>query len=110
MLEWELKRGLKELKEEWKAIQRGRYVSGRELQAIGRLKRKGPPELERLKRRLEQVYESQTVNRPPRTPPKAHCLISYRTLLNIYRESTVLLWYCYGIGPCGSRPQYCLIL
>jgi hypothetical protein len=27
-------------------------------QAIGRLKRKGPPELERLKRRLEQVYEN----------------------------------------------------
>jgi hypothetical protein len=27
-------------------------------QAIGRLKRKGQPELERLKRRLEQVYEN----------------------------------------------------
>jgi hypothetical protein len=27
-------------------------------QAIGRLKRKGQPELERLKRRLEQVFEN----------------------------------------------------
>lgn len=27
-------------------------------QAIGRLKRKGQPELERLKRRLEQIYEN----------------------------------------------------
>jgi hypothetical protein len=27
-------------------------------QAIGRLKRKGQPKLERLKRRLEQVYEN----------------------------------------------------
>ena len=27
-------------------------------QAIGRMKRKGQPELERLKRRLEQVYEN----------------------------------------------------
>jgi hypothetical protein len=27
-------------------------------QAIGRLKRKGQPELERLERRLEQVYEN----------------------------------------------------
>jgi hypothetical protein len=27
-------------------------------QAIGRLKQKGPPELERLKRRLEQAYEN----------------------------------------------------
>jgi hypothetical protein len=32
-------------------------VGGRELQAIGRLKRNGQPELERLKKRLEQVYE-----------------------------------------------------
>jgi len=46
----------------------------------------------------------------PPPPPNAHCLISYWTLPNIYRESTVLLWYCYGIGPCGSMPQYCLIL
>jgi hypothetical protein len=30
-------------------------------QAIGRLKRKGPPELERLKRRLEQVYEDRSL-------------------------------------------------
>jgi hypothetical protein len=30
----------------------------RATQAIGRPKRKGQPELERLKRRLEQVYEN----------------------------------------------------
>jgi len=29
-------------------------------QAIGRVKRDGQPELERLKRRLKQVYESNT--------------------------------------------------
>ena len=58
VLELGLKRGRKELAEEWKAIRRGWYVGGRELQAIGRLKRKGQPELERLKRRLEQVYEN----------------------------------------------------
>jgi len=52
----------------------------------------------------------QARNRPPRPPPNAYCLISYWTLPNIYRESTVLLRYCYGIGPCGSMPQYCLIL
>ena len=57
VLELGLKRGRKELAEEWKAIRRGWYVGGTELQAIGWLKRKGQPELERLKRRLEQVYE-----------------------------------------------------
>jgi hypothetical protein len=58
VLELGLKRGRKELAEEWQAVRRGWYAGGRELQAIGRLKRKGPPELERLKRRLEQVYEN----------------------------------------------------
>ena len=64
MLELGLKRGRKELAAEWKAIRRG-WVSerlgmgdeSRVTLAIGRLKRKGRPELERLKRRLEQVYE-----------------------------------------------------
>ena len=40
-------------------LHRNEKTRGQELQAIGRLKRKGQPELERLKRRLEQVYESQ---------------------------------------------------
>jgi hypothetical protein len=53
-----LKRGRKDLAEEWTAIRRRWYVGRRELQAIGRLKGKGQPELERLKRRLEQVYEN----------------------------------------------------
>ena len=103
MLELGLKRGRKELAEEWKAIRRGGYVGGTEFkermlglvepplrqgrsgcysgeakrahgeaeaerlgmgdesrvtQAIGRVRRNGPPELERLKRRLEQVYDN----------------------------------------------------
>ncbi|MGO8928312.1 MAG: hypothetical protein ACLQU3_15700 [Limisphaerales bacterium] len=52
-----MKRGRKELAEEWKSVRRGWYVS-RVTQAIGRVKRDGQPELARLKRRLEQVYES----------------------------------------------------
>jgi hypothetical protein len=58
------KRGRKELVEEWKAIGRGWVNEGLGMgdesqvtQAIGRLNRKGQPESERLKRRLEQVYE-----------------------------------------------------
>jgi hypothetical protein len=43
----------------WVSERLGMGDESRVTQAIGRLKRKGPPELERLKRRLEQVYENQ---------------------------------------------------
>ena len=42
----------------WVSERLGMGDESRVTQAIGRLKRKGPPELERLKRRLEQVYEN----------------------------------------------------
>jgi hypothetical protein len=41
----------------WVSERLGMGDESRVTQAIGRLKRKGRPELERLKRRLEQVYE-----------------------------------------------------
>ncbi len=41
----------------WVSEQLGMGDESRVTQAIGRLKRKGPPEVERLKKRLEQVYE-----------------------------------------------------
>jgi len=41
----------------WVSEQLGMGDESRVAQAMGRLKRKGQPELERLKRRLEQVYE-----------------------------------------------------
>jgi hypothetical protein len=41
----------------WMSERLGMGDESRVTQAIGRLKRKGRPELERLKRRLEQVYE-----------------------------------------------------
>ena len=41
----------------WVSEWLGMGDESRVTQAIGRLKRKGRPELERLKRRLEQVYE-----------------------------------------------------
>ncbi|MCX6923121.1 MAG: hypothetical protein NT154_07920 [Verrucomicrobia bacterium] len=43
----------------WVSERLGMGGESRVTQAIGRLKQKGPPELERLKRRLEQVYENQ---------------------------------------------------
>ena len=81
MLELGLKRGRKELAETrkgawetevlawwlcqhttarrcWVSERLGMEDESRVTQAIGRLKRKGQPELERLKRRLEQVYEN----------------------------------------------------
>ena len=42
----------------WVSERLGMGDESRVTQAIGRLKRKGQPELERLKRRLEQVYEN----------------------------------------------------
>jgi hypothetical protein len=42
----------------WGSERLGRGDESRVSQAIGRLKRKGWPELEPLKRRLEQVYEN----------------------------------------------------
>jgi hypothetical protein len=42
----------------WVSERLGMGDESRVTQAIGRLKRKGRPELERLKRRLEQVYEN----------------------------------------------------
>ena len=42
----------------WVSERLGMGDESRVTQAIGRLKRKGPPKLERLKRRLEQVYEN----------------------------------------------------
>jgi hypothetical protein len=42
----------------WVSERLGMGDESRVTQAIGRLKRKGPPELERLKRRLDQVYEN----------------------------------------------------
>ena len=42
----------------WVSERLGMGDESRVAQAIGRLKRKGQPELERLKRRLEQVYEN----------------------------------------------------
>ena len=42
----------------WVSEQLGMGDESRVTQAIGRLKRKGQPELERLNRRLEQVYEN----------------------------------------------------
>ncbi len=41
----------------WVSEQLGMGDESRVTQAIGRVKRKGQPKLERLKRRLEQVYE-----------------------------------------------------
>jgi hypothetical protein len=41
----------------WMSERLGMGGESRVTQTIGRLKRKGPPELERLKTRLEQVYE-----------------------------------------------------
>jgi hypothetical protein len=43
----------------WVSERLGMGDESRVTQAIGQLKRKGPLELERLKRRLEQVYENQ---------------------------------------------------
>ncbi len=51
VLELEPKRARRELAEEWKTLRRGWYVGGTEFQAIGRLKRKGPPELGRTRAR-----------------------------------------------------------
>jgi hypothetical protein len=45
-------------RQRWVSERLGMGEESRVTQAIGRLKRKEPPELERLKRRLEQVYES----------------------------------------------------
>jgi hypothetical protein len=42
----------------WVSERLGMGDESRVTQAIGRMKRKGPPELERLKRRLEQVNEN----------------------------------------------------
>ena len=42
----------------WVSERLGMGDESRVTQAIGRLKRKGQPELERLKRQLEQVYEN----------------------------------------------------
>jgi hypothetical protein len=42
----------------WVSTRLGMGDESRVTQGIGRLKRKGQPELERLKRRLEQVYEN----------------------------------------------------
>jgi hypothetical protein len=42
----------------WVSERLGMGDESRVTQAMGRLKRKGPPRLERLKRRLAQVYES----------------------------------------------------
>jgi hypothetical protein len=47
----------------WVSERLGMGDESRVTQAIGRLKRKGPPELERLKRRLEQVYEDRNGER-----------------------------------------------
>jgi hypothetical protein len=42
----------------WVSERLGMGDESRVTRAIGRLKRKGQPKLERLKRRLEQVYEN----------------------------------------------------
>jgi hypothetical protein len=42
----------------WVSERLGMGDESRVTQAIGRLKRKGQPELERVKRRLEQVYQN----------------------------------------------------
>jgi hypothetical protein len=42
----------------WVSERLGMGDESRVTQAIGRLKRKGQPEVERLKSRLEQVYEN----------------------------------------------------
>src|ERR1035441_4594039 len=42
----------------WVSERLGMGDESRVTQAIGRLKRKGQPKLERLKRRLDQVYEN----------------------------------------------------
>ncbi|MGO8926453.1 MAG: hypothetical protein ACLQU3_06125 [Limisphaerales bacterium] len=48
----------------WVSERLGMGDESRVKQAIGRLKRKGQPELERPKRRLEQVYEPQSAPVP----------------------------------------------